>query len=224
MDAGIDSATDSDEARWLTYNELAEIRRIDRHSAVKLVMRHGWRRQKDNRGALRILVPSEWALSKDKGTDRKGPDSNLVPGIGTDTGTDISRAIIALETAVTSITARAEIAEKRAEAAESRVNQAETRADQAERALVEAQGRANQAETAQNRLENELEAAKIALGEAEADAAELSTAVQKAEHDRAAAVAIADEAVRAAEELRQADAERKARGRWAWLKAAWQGR
>jgi hypothetical protein len=67
MDAGIDNATDSDDGRWLTDSELAEIRRIDRHSAVKLVMRHGWRRQKDARGALRILVPPEWALSKDKG-------------------------------------------------------------------------------------------------------------------------------------------------------------
>jgi hypothetical protein len=60
----MDSAEDG---QWLTYSELADIRRIDRHSAVKLVMRRRWRRQKDNRGVLRILVPPEWALSKDRG-------------------------------------------------------------------------------------------------------------------------------------------------------------
>jgi hypothetical protein len=41
--------------------------------------------------------------------------------------------------------------------------------------------------------------------------------------DRAAAVAIADEAVKAAETLRQAEAERRARGLLARLRAAWRG-
>ena len=64
MDAGTDGAMDSaEEGQWLTYSELAKIRRIDRHSAVKLVMRHGWRRQKDTRGALRILVPPPYPAS-----------------------------------------------------------------------------------------------------------------------------------------------------------------
>jgi len=42
MDTGIDRGTDrgtdgGQEGRWLTYGELAQLRRIDRHSAVKLV-------------------------------------------------------------------------------------------------------------------------------------------------------------------------------------------
>ena len=88
MDAGTDNVRDADGGSWLTYGELAEIRDIDRHSAVKVVTRHRWRRQKDNRGVLRILVPPEWAVSRDKGTDQ-----------GTDTGTDMP----VLQAAITSL-------------------------------------------------------------------------------------------------------------------------
>jgi hypothetical protein len=44
--------------------------------------------------------------------------------------------------------------------------------------------------------------------------------VERLEHDRATSVAIADEA---AEQLRQAETDRKGRGRWARLRAAWRG-
>jgi hypothetical protein len=43
MDAGVDG-------RWMSYAELAEIRRIDKTSALKLAFRHKWTRQKNNRG------------------------------------------------------------------------------------------------------------------------------------------------------------------------------
>jgi hypothetical protein len=90
MDAGTDSAGDSaEDGTWLTYGELAEIRGIDRHSAVKLVARHRWRRQKDNRGTLRILVPPDWAVGRDRGTD-KGTDQ------GMDTGTDMPHQALPL--------------------------------------------------------------------------------------------------------------------------------
>jgi N-methylhydantoinase B/oxoprolinase/acetone carboxylase alpha subunit len=57
------------------------------------------------------------------------------------------------------------------------------------------------------------------------DAAEESVRqrVARLEHDRATAVASADEAVRSAEQLREAVAERKGQGRWAWLRSAWRG-
>ena len=76
-DMGTDTTDSGADGQWLTYTELAAIRRIDRHSAVKLVVRHRWRRQKDNHGVLRILVPTEWAVSRDRGTDSatdKGTD------------------------------------------------------------------------------------------------------------------------------------------------------
>lgn len=53
------------EGRWLTYGELAEIRRTKRASAVKLAMRERWPRQSGNdRGrTVRVLVPPEWLVS-----------------------------------------------------------------------------------------------------------------------------------------------------------------
>src|ERR1700722_18644029 len=115
-DRGTDKGSNDSDGMWLTYAELAQIRRIDRHSAVKLVTRHRWRRQKDNRGVLRILVPLEWSAQRDK--DR-GIDTVTDKGIdeGTDMGTDMSRAIITLQAAVTSLTERADAAEKRADRA-----------------------------------------------------------------------------------------------------------
>jgi hypothetical protein len=44
----------------MTYTELAAARRIATSSAIKLVLRRGWRRQKDNHGTMRALVPPEW--------------------------------------------------------------------------------------------------------------------------------------------------------------------
>jgi hypothetical protein len=33
------------DGRWLSYAELADVRRISKESAVRLMMRHRWRRQ-----------------------------------------------------------------------------------------------------------------------------------------------------------------------------------
>jgi hypothetical protein len=54
MDAGTDSA----DGTWLTYAELAALRGIDRQSAARLTFRRHWRRQKDNRGTVRVFVPT----------------------------------------------------------------------------------------------------------------------------------------------------------------------
>jgi hypothetical protein len=48
-----------DTDRWMTYPELAAARGISRASAARLVRRRKWRRQTDNQGAVRILVPAE---------------------------------------------------------------------------------------------------------------------------------------------------------------------
>jgi hypothetical protein len=94
----------TDAGQWLTYVELATLRRIDRHSAVKLVGRHGWRKQKDNRGTLRILVPPDWAKAPNKGTDS-------ATNTGTERGaagaaaniTTFETALTAFETALTAV-------------------------------------------------------------------------------------------------------------------------
>ena len=43
--------------RWLTYRQIADLRRISKASAERLVRRHKWRRQEDNEGVTRALVP-----------------------------------------------------------------------------------------------------------------------------------------------------------------------
>jgi hypothetical protein len=74
-----DSQHDSEDARWMTFAELAEARGISRLSAATLVRRHGWRRQRDNRGHVIALVPLTWASSEpdDQADNRhdKQPDN-----------------------------------------------------------------------------------------------------------------------------------------------------
>jgi hypothetical protein len=48
---------DEDDGQWLSYVELAVHRGISRASAERLVRRKGWRRQSDNQGNVRVLVP-----------------------------------------------------------------------------------------------------------------------------------------------------------------------
>jgi hypothetical protein len=76
------------------------------------------------------------------------------------------------------------------------------------------QARLERAEVLIVDLEGDLKAAQSKL-------AQVSARADGLEHDRTAAGAIADEAVRAAEAIRQADDRRRARGRWARLRAAW---
>jgi hypothetical protein len=52
---------------WLTYDQLAEVRGIDRLSAAKLALRHGWPKERDKHRIARVLVPPEWLLSRPTG-------------------------------------------------------------------------------------------------------------------------------------------------------------
>jgi hypothetical protein len=45
-------------ARWLSYDELAEIRGIDRASAIRMVRRKRWPKQESNDGTTRVAVPA----------------------------------------------------------------------------------------------------------------------------------------------------------------------
>jgi hypothetical protein len=48
---------DTGSGRWVTYAELAELRHISRKAAARLTLRHQWRRQSGNDGAVRVWVP-----------------------------------------------------------------------------------------------------------------------------------------------------------------------
>jgi hypothetical protein len=110
MLAGANGSADEDaDSRWMTYGELAEARRIAPSSAIKLVLRRGWRRQKDNHGIMRALVPPAW----------------FEPALGRSFNADahISQAIGALEASVTALRERAEAAEHAARIERERATQ-----------------------------------------------------------------------------------------------------
>jgi hypothetical protein len=200
-DNGTDIATDRGtdmgaEGRWLTYGELADLRRIDRHSAVKLVTRHHWRKQRDNHGKLRILVPPEW----DKGTDR-----------GTDIGTDMGAmgTDIATDT-VADINARFEVA--LAALQQQQDHERTTWRDDRTRLLAEIDGFRTQVDHERERA-NRAEQGRD--GErARADAL----------RDRLAAAEDAAKQARAKAQGQQAEAEaRRSAGLLTRLRAAWRG-
>jgi hypothetical protein len=66
--------------KWVTYDELAAVRGIDRLSAVKLALRQGWRKQRDKYRVARVCIPSEWAIPRPvegPGEGGAGADSTL---------------------------------------------------------------------------------------------------------------------------------------------------
>jgi hypothetical protein len=52
---------DEEAVRWLSYSEIAALRRISRTSAERMVRRAKWRRQVDNQGVTKAAVPLAYA-------------------------------------------------------------------------------------------------------------------------------------------------------------------
>jgi hypothetical protein len=131
-----DALQDEEGGIWLTYAELARARGIDRASAAKLVLRRRWRRQKDNQGTVRVLVPAEWA---DPSHDKAQDDA-------TDSAPDVAQAIGALEHAVAAAAEREKQLRAERDAVLARADAERGRADAAEREREEARIRAAAAE------------------------------------------------------------------------------
>jgi hypothetical protein len=111
MQAGANgSADEAADSRWMTYPELAEARRITTSSAIKLVVRRGWRRQKDNHGIMRALVPPDWW--------------EPVRGRNGDADAYVREAIGALEASIAALRERAEAAEQSARLERERADRA----------------------------------------------------------------------------------------------------
>jgi hypothetical protein len=127
-------SAETSDGQWLSYDQLASLRRIDKPSAVKLATRNRWPRRKNNVGQMQVCVPLHW-LERARGRHDKytapAPDD-------ADISTDMSRIISALESAVASLTARAEAAEKRADLERVRADLERDRADNAQDLAQEA--------------------------------------------------------------------------------------
>ena len=249
MDAGDrepDSTADGGGARWMSFAELGAARGISKASAIKLVRRHGWRRQRDNQGHVRALVPLTWAEGDRAGERDSLPDST--PDNQPDTGL-VAGALAALETAVLSLTERALAAERRADSAEAVIAGERARADRAETDRTDERLRADDLRDRLIKMQQQLADAHATLQEAEASDARgaeavIAAALARADdlqagqelmmdmHARAQAALQGDldmaraqattahDALRA---VRQAQAERKGRGLLARLRAAVRG-
>jgi hypothetical protein len=92
---------DDEEGRWLTYEELAALRGTSRRAAVMLVRRHRWRRQKDNEGHTRALVPPTWAQPADEhgGAESSGNSSGHGDHYAGRALETLERALVALQDA-----------------------------------------------------------------------------------------------------------------------------
>ena len=80
---GDDAPDEAEGGPWMTYDELATARGIDRLAAVKLALRHGWRKHRDKHHVARVHVPPEWAISN-RG---KGPEGGADAGASLSAGT-----------------------------------------------------------------------------------------------------------------------------------------
>ena len=195
-----DRSMDQDGGRWLTYPELASVRGIDKPSAIRLATRKKWRRQRDNRRIVRVLVPSEWLSpryqSMDLPMEQPARDMDL-----SSNRPDFAAALAAVEAAHAG-----EVA-----ALHGQINGLKTLADRTMAQLTEATARVGDAERRADRLEQDLAAAHVIAQAAQ------RTAREAVEQARAEAVTARD----TAEALRRADEARKARGRWRAAWAAW---
>jgi hypothetical protein len=108
---------DTQDARWMTFAELAATRDISRASASKLVRRRKWGRQTDNKGTVRILVP----VGKELRSDHRPPDA--APASPVDSPVDNVSLVCSLQEAVALLREQLAQAKQRADRAEARAEQ-----------------------------------------------------------------------------------------------------
>jgi chromosome segregation ATPase len=182
------------DGRWMTFAELSQSRGISKTSAMKLVSRHGWRRQKNNKGQVRALVPVAWVRAE----DTKEPNS----------AADMSRAIRAFDSAIATLREQLARETRRTEAAERARTALTVQLAQAEAGRAAERSRAEAEREARTRAEAEAEALRAQLDQARAEAQQ---ATQAAEAEAARLRQATELAVQEAKELREAEAARAAR-------------
>jgi septal ring factor EnvC (AmiA/AmiB activator) len=151
-----DRSMDQDSGRWLTYPELAGVRGIDKPSAIRLATRKKWRRQRDNRRVVRVLVPPEWLTPRYQSTDLPMDRQDRDMDLSSDR-TDFAAALAAVEAAHAG-----EIA-----ALHGQVAGLKTLVDQTMAALADANARTDRSEAEIRELRGQIEALHRQLVEAQ---------------------------------------------------------
>jgi hypothetical protein len=228
----MDTATPSDmpsatadpasDARWISLRELAELRGISQHSATRLVRRHGWRRQRDNRGHVLALVPIE-VLSRQSDTPSATAEDQGEGQPSAGSG-DVTGIIAALKAAY----------DHRAQADAATIEALQALATAAERTRVDAEARADRAEAGRDaersRADGFADRVRVLQSafdglqtEAEARLEQLEQLRTETEAEKQARRQ-AEEVLQAAETRRAADdAARRGRTLLARIRAAWRG-
>jgi hypothetical protein len=137
-----DTRYEGEDARWVSYAQLAQARGISKESAIRLVRRERWRKVLGNEvdGTVRVLVPEAWLkpLVREDARPVKAAD------LRADIPADLARITAGWEQAVVLSRLRAETAEARADRAEDRADKAGQRADRAEERADRAEARADE--------------------------------------------------------------------------------
>jgi hypothetical protein len=213
-----DSQRDSEDARWMTFKELAEVRGISRLSAATLVRRHSWRRQRDNRGHVIALVPLTWATPESAGKPDDPPDKQPDSSPGYIAAFEVALSAVrqAKDGEIAALRQRADTLRDRVEDLQVQVVQLEEEGARLSAQAEAAEARASQAEgelggerIRAHTLSSHIEGYRADLEQSRRELTAAQIAQSKAETDTAG--------------LRQVDAARRARGRWARLRAAWRG-
>jgi hypothetical protein len=187
----------------MTFAELAGARGISKASAIKLVRRHGWRRQRDNEGHVRALVPGTWATGEQ---DSTADCPGYRPAASTG---DASRALGLAEAALTTLREQLETAQRLAVTERARADASDADRRSAEAVRDAAIARADA-------LRDRIEGMEI-----EADAR--GAAIERAATDLRAERERTERLQGEAEARERTDAARRQAGRLARLRAAWRG-
>jgi hypothetical protein len=116
-----DPLEDPEDGHWMSYDELGQLRGIERASAVKLALRSGWRRVRGNDGSARVYVRGDFLKPH-----RKRP-RDVSPG----QSTGLSHAIKAFEAGLTALREQLALANGRVEQVEQGREAERQRADRA---------------------------------------------------------------------------------------------
>jgi hypothetical protein len=216
-DNGGQAPATTGDGRRLTYAELAARLGISGEAARILVRRRGWQRMMPNhpRGLTVVVVPDDaladedWRRVAPTVPDEPATEGDTQGGQALQPATGehlMAGALATLETAVLSLTERALAAERRADGAEAAIAGERARAERAESVVAAERARAD----ALRERVDDLQAGQDLMMQMHERA--LAEAQEQLSHVR-----------EAAEGLRQAEADRRARGLLARLRAAVRG-
>jgi hypothetical protein len=205
-DGPSDSTADG---RWMTFTELGQYRGISKASAIKLVRRHGWRRQKDNAGRVRALVPVAWATASDAGK-RDSTADDMAGNPKDSTGDHLSRAISVLDAAVATLREQLARENGRVDEEKARAEAAEVgrEAERTARAQAEAETEALRVQL--DEAKTQVETERLRADQARAEAEKAAQAAARLKEAAELATSQAERAVQKAKALREAEIARAA--------------